>query len=71
MKKIIVVGSGFPLSVALILLKKDTIEIFEKNEMPGGRARQFKRDGLPLILDPLGIGCQTFLKVTLETLGKK
>ena len=72
MKKIIVVGSGFSsLSVASYLAQEGhQVDIFE-NEMPGGRARQFKRDGFTLTLAPRGIGCQTFLKVTLETLEKK
>ena len=54
MKKIIVVGSGFSsLSVASYLAKEGyQVEIFEKNEMPGGRARQFKRDGFTFDIGP-------------------
>lgn len=54
MKKIIVVGSGFSsLSVASYLAKEGhQVEIFEKNEMPGGRARQFKKDGFTFDIGP-------------------
>ena len=54
MKKIIVVGSGFSsLSVAAYLAQDGhKVEIFEKNEMPGGRARQFKRDGFTFDIGP-------------------
>ena len=54
MKKIIVVGSGFSsLSVASYLAQEGhKVEIFEKNEMPGGRARQFKRDGFTFDMGP-------------------
>lgn len=54
MKKIIVVGSGFSsLSVASYLAQEGHhVEIFEKNEMPGGRARQFKRDGFTFDIGP-------------------
>ena len=54
MKKIIVVGSGFSsLSVASYLSQEGhQVDIFEKNEMPGGRARQFKRDGFTFDIGP-------------------
>ena len=54
MKKIIVVGSGFSsLSVASYLAQDGhQVEIFEKNETPGGRARQFKRDGFTFDIGP-------------------
>jgi phytoene desaturase len=54
MKKIIVVGSGFSsISVASYLTQeRHKVEIFEKNEMPGGRARQFKRDGFTFDIGP-------------------
>ena len=54
MKKIIVIGSGFSsLSVASYLAQDGhKVEIFEKNEMPGGRARQFKRDGFTFDIGP-------------------
>ena len=54
MKKIIVVGSGFSsLSVASYLAQEGhQVQIFEKNEMPGGRARQFRRDGFTFDIGP-------------------
>ena len=54
MKKIIVVGSGFSsLSVASYLAQDGhQVEIFEKNETPGGRARQLKRDGFTFDIGP-------------------
>ena len=54
MKKIIVVGSGFSsLSVASYLAKAGhQVDIFEKNDSPGGRARQFKKDGFTFDIGP-------------------
>ncbi len=54
MKKIIVVGSGFSsLSVASYLAQEGhQVDIFEKNEMPGGRARQFKKEGFTFDIGP-------------------
>ena len=54
MKKIIVVGSGFSsLSVASYLAQAgNQVEVFEKNDSPGGRARQFKKDGFTFDIGP-------------------
>ena len=54
MKKIIVVGSGFSsLSVASYLAQAGYhVAIFEKNDTPGGRARQFKKDGFTFDIGP-------------------
>ena len=54
MKKIIVVGSGFSsLSVASYLAQAgNQVDIFEKNDSPGGRARQFKKDGFTFDIGP-------------------
>ena len=54
MKKLIVVGSGFSsLSVASYLAKAGhQVDIFEKNDSPGGRARQFKKDGFTFDIGP-------------------
>ena len=54
MKKIIVIGSGFSsISAATYLAKKGySVEIFEKNSTPGGRARQLKRDGFTFDIGP-------------------
>ncbi|MEC7265364.1 MAG: oleate hydratase, partial [Bacteroidota bacterium] len=47
MKKAIVIGSGFSsLSAACYLAKAGfEVEIFEKNDTVGGRARQLVKDG--------------------------
>lgn len=54
MKKIIVLGAGFSsISVASYLAKAGhQVEIFEKNSSPGGRARQFKKDGFTFDIGP-------------------
>ena len=54
MKKIIVVGSGFSsLSVASYLAQAgNQVEVFEKNDSPGGRARQFRKDGFTFDIGP-------------------
>ena len=46
-KNVVVIGSGFSgLSAACHLAKAGMdVTVLEKNEMPGGRARQFKVDG--------------------------
>ena len=66
MKKIIVVGSGFSsLSVASYLAQAGYhVAIFEKNDTPW-ELDNSKKTGLLLILGRLGIGCQTFLNLTL------
>ena len=54
MKKIIVLGAGFSsISVASYLAKAGhQVEVFEKNSSPGGRARQFKKDGFTFDIGP-------------------
>ena len=54
MKKIIVVGSGFSsISVASYLAKEGhEVAVYEKNTTPGGRARQFKKDGFTFDIGP-------------------
>ncbi|WP_020528069.1 phytoene desaturase family protein [Flexithrix dorotheae] len=53
-KKINVIGSGFSsLSVACHLAKSGfEVKIFEKNDSPGGRARQLKEDGFTFDMGP-------------------
>ncbi|MAW50029.1 MAG: phytoene dehydrogenase [Flavobacteriaceae bacterium] len=53
-KKVIIIGSGFSsLSSACYLSKKGyQVEVFEKNESLGGRARQFKKDGFTFDMGP-------------------
>ena len=73
MKKIIVVGSGFSsLSVASYLAKEGhQVKIFEKNEMPGGRARQFKRDGFTFDIGPSWYWMPDVFDSYFEDFGKK
>ena len=53
-EKVIIIGSGFSsLSSACYLSKKGyQVEVFEKNESLGGRARQFKKDGFTFDMGP-------------------
>lgn len=54
MKKILIIGSGFSsLSAACYLAKKGhSVEVLEKNDSLGGRARQFKKDGFTFDMGP-------------------
>lgn len=53
-KKILILGSGFSsLSAASYLAQKGYhVEVFEKNDTLGGRARQLKRDGFTFDMGP-------------------
>ena len=53
-KNIIIIGSGFSsMSAACYLAKAGNIvQILEKNSTPGGRARQFKKDGFTFDIGP-------------------
>ena len=53
-KKISIIGSGFSsLSAACYLAKSGhEVEIFEKNDAPGGRARQLKKNGFVFDIGP-------------------
>ena len=53
-KKITIIGSGFSsLSAACYLAKSgNEVEIFEKNDAPGGRARQLKKNGFVFDIGP-------------------
>ena len=53
-KNIIIIGSGFSsISAACYLAKAGhTVQILEKNSTPGGRARQFKKDGFTFDIGP-------------------
>lgn len=53
-KNIIIIGSGFSsMSAACYLAKAGhTVRILEKNSTPGGRARQFKKDGFTFDIGP-------------------
>jgi phytoene desaturase len=53
-KKVIVIGSGFAgLSAATCLAREGyAVTVLEKNETPGGRARQFEADGFVFDMGP-------------------
>ena len=54
MKKIVIIGSGFSsLSAACYLAKKGhQVQVLEKNDSLGGRARQFTKDGFTFDMGP-------------------
>ena len=54
MKKVIVIGSGFSsLSASCYLAKAGfEVEMFEKNDTVGGRARQLKKEGFTFDIGP-------------------
>ena len=54
MKKILIIGSGFSsLSAACYLAKKGhKVQVLEKNDSLGGRARQFKKEGFTFDMGP-------------------
>ena len=54
MKKIVIIGSGFAaLSASCFLAKKGyKVQVLEKNEGPGGRARSMHRDGFTFDMGP-------------------
>lgn len=53
-KKISIVGAGFTGLCSAALLAKDgyTVEIFERNSSPGGRARLWEKDGFAFDMGP-------------------
>ena len=54
MKKVGVIGSGFASLTSAIELAAlgFEVEVFEKNQTPGGRARQFTQDGFAFDMGP-------------------
>lgn len=54
MKKVVVIGSGFAgMSAACFMAKAGwDVTVLEKNEMPGGRARQLKEEGFTFDMGP-------------------
>lgn len=53
-KKVIVTGAGLSglSAAAQLALRKFDVEIFEKNDIPGGRARHFQADGFTFDMGP-------------------
>jgi phytoene dehydrogenase-like protein len=72
-KNIMIIGSGFSsISAACYLAKEgNEVTILEKNNTPGGRARQFKKDGFTFDIGPLGSECPMSLRNSLVTLTEK
>ncbi|HKP32615.1 MAG TPA: FAD-dependent oxidoreductase, partial [Chitinophagaceae bacterium] len=54
MKRVIVIGSGFAgLSAASFMAKAGwSVTVIEKHDMPGGRARQLRRNGFVFDMGP-------------------
>ena len=70
---VIVIGSGFAgLSAASFMAKAGwNVTVIEKNQYPGGRARQLKEDGFYFDMGPSCTGCLMYLKDILNSLEKK
>ena len=66
-RKVTVIGSGFSsISAACYLAKGGyEVDVFEKNDQLGGRARQFSRDGFKFDMGPTWYWMQMFLSVSL------
>lgn len=73
MKKAIVIGSGFGgLSIAIRLAARGyKVEIFEKNDMIGGHAYQFKEKGYTFDMGPSLITAPEIIRKVFESAGKK
>ena len=54
MKKVIIIGAGFSgLAAASVLASKGfSVKVFEKNSIPGGRARKFEENGFMFDMGP-------------------
>ena len=72
-KKINIIGSGFSsLSAASYLAKAGLdVEVFEKNETVGGRARQLKRDGFTFDIGPTWYWMPDVFERFFSDFGKK
>ena len=73
MKKIIIIGSGFSsLSAACYLAKKGhTVQVLEKNDSLGGRARQFKKEGFTFDMGPSWYWMPDVFEKFFNDFGKK
>lgn len=72
-KKVVVIGSGFAgLSAACHLAKAGMeVTVLEKNEMPGGRARQFEVDGFVFDMGPSWYWMPDVFEHFFASFGKK
>lgn len=73
MKKVIIIGSGFSsLSAACYLAKEGfQVEILEKNDRIGGRARQFLKDGFSFDMGPTWYWMPDVFERFFSDFGKK
>ena len=73
MKKAIIIGSGFgALSLGIRLQAKGyTVSIFEKNDIPGGHASQFKEKGYTFDMGPSLITAPEIINRIFSSAGKK
>jgi len=72
-KKVIVIGSGFAgLSAACFLAKEGfSVTILEKNDVPGGRARQMQEGGFVFDMGPSWYWMPDVFEAFFEAFGKK
>ena len=72
-KKVNIIGSGFSsLSAASYLAKAGLdVEVFEKNQTIGGRARQLKRDGFTFDIGPTWYWMPDVFERFFKDFGKK
>ena len=73
MKKVTVIGSGFSSLSAACYLAKDgyDVTVLEKNEQPGGRARQWKKDGFTFDMGPTWYWMPDIFENFFSDFGKK
>ena len=73
MKKINVIGSGFSsIAVATYLAHRGhQVAVYEKNTTPGGRARQFKKDGFTFDIGPSWYWMPDVFESYFNDFGKK
>jgi phytoene desaturase len=73
LKKVLIIGSGFSsLSAACHLAKKGfDVTILEKNDQPGGRARQWKQDGFTFDMGPTWYWMPDIFENFFADFGKK
>ncbi len=73
MKKVIVIGSGFSsLSASCYLAKNGyDVTILEKNQTPGGRAQQWKKDGFTFDMGPTWYWMPDIFESFFNDFGKK
>jgi phytoene desaturase len=72
-KKVLVIGSGFSSLSAACYLAKDgyDVTVVEKNDQPGGRARQWKKDGFTFDMGPTWYWMPDIFENFFSDFGKK